>query len=306
MRRFIGPVEALFLVVVLVGFIVSPNFLTVFNIDSVLHQAAILGILAIGQFFVIVSGGFDLSVGALVALTTMVTASSLAQWGSGGVLIAIVVGLAMGALSGVAVTWARIPPFVATLGVMGVARGLAFTISNEGILIDDPTLLWLDNAGVGPVPLVAVLWLVLALLAWILMSKTRPGTYLYAVGGNEDTARLAGIPIGRIRMAAYVLSGGLAGIAGVLFAARSHSGSPGIASGWELDSIAAIVIGGVGLFGGSGHVLRAMLGVLVYLMLTNVMNLAGVDTYLQTVLKGLLILAAVSIPALVNARRRSA
>jgi ribose/xylose/arabinose/galactoside ABC-type transport system permease subunit len=208
----------------------------------------------------------------------------------------------MGLLSGLAVTVGHIPPFVATLGVLGIARGLAFTVSNQGIIITDQTILDINEGKVGPLPLVAIIWAVVVAAVWALLRLTRTGTYIFAIGGNADSARLAGVPVARIQLTAYVLSGCLAGLAGILFAARSSSGSPGIGSGWELDTIAAVVIGGVSLFGGSGSLPRAMLGVLIYLMLTNVMNLANVDTYVQNVLKGTLILAAVTIPALVQHR----
>lgn len=296
-------VEALFLLVLLMGFIASPNFLTTFNLDSLLRQAAILGVLAVGQYVVIVSGGFDLSVGAVVALTGMVTARTISEVGLLSVPLAVAVGAAMGLLSGLAVTFGRIPSFVATLGVLGIARGLAFTVSNQGIVITDPTILNINKTSFGPVPLVALIWLAVAGLVFAFLHLTRTGTYVFAIGGNAGSARLAGVPVTRIRVIAYVLSGCTAGLAGVLFAARSSSGSPGIANGWELDSIAAVLIGGVSLSGGSGRLPRAMLGVLIYLVLTNIMNLANVDSYVQNVLKGVLILAAVTIPAL--ARRRS-
>jgi ribose/xylose/arabinose/galactoside ABC-type transport system permease subunit len=307
MRRTVSgrAVEGLFLLVVLMGFIASPNFLTTFNIDSLLHQAAILGVLAVGQYVVILSGGFDLSVGAVVALTGMVTAQTVSGIGLLSVPLAMVVGGAMGLLSGIAVTVGRIPPFVATLGVLGIARGLAFTVNNQGIVITEPALLDLNKASVGPVPLVAVIWVLVAGLVFAFLHLTRTGTYVFAIGGNADSARLAGVPVDRIKVAAYVLSGCLAGLAGVLFAARSSSGSPGIASGWELDSIAAVVIGGVSLFGGSGRLPKAMLGVLIYLMLTNIMNLVDVDAYTQNVLKGALILVVVITQTLVRRGRNT-
>jgi ribose/xylose/arabinose/galactoside ABC-type transport system permease subunit len=295
-------VEGLFILVVLIGFIASPQFLTAFNVDSLLHQAAILGVLAVGQYLVIISGGFDLSVGAVVALTGMVTAKSVTEMGFVSLPLAVAVGGLIGLLSGLAVTVGRIPPFVATLGVLGIARGLAFTVGNQGVIITDETILNINEASFGPIPLVALIWLVVVALVFAFLHLTRTGTYFFAIGGNADSARLAGVPVARIRVLAYVLSGCLAGLAGVLFAARSGSGSPGIAGGWELDSIAAVVIGGVSLFGGSGSLLRAMLGTLIYLMLTNIMNLANVDAYVQNVLKGVLILAAVTIPALVKRR----
>lgn len=295
-------VEGLFLLVLLVGFIASPNFFTTFNMESLLHQAAILGVLSVGQYVVIVSGGFDLSVGAVVALTGMVTATTVDEVGLLSVPLAVAVGGAMGLLSGLAVTLGRIPPFVATLGVLGIARGLAFTVGNQGVVITDSAILNINQASVGPVPLSALIWLAVVGLVLAFLHLTRTGTYLFAIGGNADSARLAGVPVTRIKLIAFVLSGCLAGLAGVLFAARSSSGSPGIANGWELDSIAAVLIGGVSLFGGSGKLTRAMLGVLIYLVLTNIMNLTNIDTYVQNVLKGALILTAVTVPVLMRRR----
>jgi ribose/xylose/arabinose/galactoside ABC-type transport system permease subunit len=297
-------VEILFLAVILLGYIASPNFLTAFNVNSLLQQAAVLGILALGQAIVIISGGFDLSVGSVLALCTMVTASTIGEFGMLALPIAIVAGAAMGALSGIAVTWGRIPPFVATLAVLGVARGFAFVIDNQGIVIADPALLALNSVRLGPVPLIAVIWVVMVALAALVLKFTRTGTHWYAVGGNADSARLAGVRVGWVRFQAFLLSGALAGLAGVLFAARSSSGSPGIASGWELDTIAVVVIGGVSLFGGAGSVVRVALGVLIYLMLTNIMNLVNIDTYAQNVLKAVLILAAVTIPLAIRNRGR--
>jgi len=296
-------VEGLFLLVVLIGFIASPKFLTTFNLDSLLHQAAILGVLAVGQYVVVVAGGFDLSVGAVVALTGMVTARTAGEIGLLSVPLAMVVGGVMGLLSGLAVTIGRIPPFVATLAVLGIARGLAFTVGNQGIVITEPAILDVNDAALGPIPAVALVWIVVAGLVYAFLHLTRSGTYVFAIGGNADSARLAGVPVARVKVGVYVLSGCLAGLAGTLFAARSGSGSPGIANGWELDSIAAVVIGGVSFFGGSGRLPRAMLGVLIYLMLTNIMNLVNVDAYVQNVLKGALILAAVTVPLLIRRRR---
>ncbi|WP_251454081.1 ABC transporter permease [Microbacterium sp. Marseille-Q6648] len=309
--RYLGRhlVEILFLVVVLLGYIASPNFLTEFNVYGLLQQASVLGLLALGQAVVIISGGFDLAVGSVLALSTMVTAVTISDLGLLSVPVAIGAGAAMGAISGIAVTWGRIPPFVATLAVLGIARGLAFSIDNQGIIITDANLLALNATRFGPVPLSAVIWVLMVVLVAAMLRFTRTGTHLYAVGGDIDSARLAGVRVGWVRFKAFLLSGALAGLAGVLFAARSSSGSPGIAVGWELDTIAIVVIGGVSLFGGSGSVVRVALGALIYLMLTNIMNLVNVDTYAQNVLKAILILAAVTIPLMVKnrgARRGSA
>jgi ribose/xylose/arabinose/galactoside ABC-type transport system permease subunit len=287
---------------VLTGFIASPNFLTSFNLQGLLSQAAVLGILAIGQYVVIVAGGFDLSVGAVAATSSMVVASTLGDMGLLGILLAIASGALLGLLSGFSVTWGRIPAIVATLGVTGIAQGVAFTISNRGIVITDPTFMKINSTSFGFVPLLFVIWAVLAAVVYAVLRLTRTGLYFFAIGGNADSARLAGVPVARVQVTAFALSGMLAGVAGVLFAARASSGLPGLGVGWELDTIAAVVIGGVSLYGGSGNLIKAMIGVLTYLMITNVMNLADVDSYLQSVLKGLLILAAVAVPAVLRRR----
>ncbi|MEW1986722.1 ABC transporter permease [Pseudarthrobacter oxydans] len=298
-------VEGLFILVVLIGLIASPDFLTPFNIDSLLRQAAVVGILAIGQYLVIVSGGFDLSVGAVVALTSISLAAMVSEMGELAIPVAVLIGASMGLLSGLAVTVGRIPPFVATLGVLGIARGLAFTVSTQGIVVTNQFLTTLNKASVLGIPLVAIIWLVVIASVYALLHTTRVGTYIFAIGGNPDSARLAGVPVARVQLTTYILSGSLAGLAGVLFVARSSSGSPGVAGGWELDTIAAVVIGGVSLFGGSGNLLRAMLGVLIYIMLTNIMNLLNVDAYLQNVLKGALIFMAVAAFAIAQRRNQT-
>ncbi|MCW2510814.1 MAG: Monosaccharide transporter rane protein family [Modestobacter sp.] len=295
-------VEILFLAVVITGFVASPNFLTSFNLQGLLSQAAVLGILAIGQYIVIVAGGFDLSVGAVAAVSSMVVASTLGDLGVLGILLAIASGAALGLLSGLAVTVGRIPPIVATLGVAGIAQGVAFTISNRGIVITDSAFMTLNSTSFGFVPLLFVIWAVLVAVVFAFLRLTRTGLYFFAIGGNADSARLAGVPVARVQMTAFALSGMLAGAAGVLFAARANSGLPGLGVGWELDTIAAVVIGGVSLYGGQGNLVKAMIGVLTYLMITNVMNLADVDSYLQNVLKGVLILAAVAAPAVLRRR----
>jgi len=297
-------VETLFVVVVCLGYIASPNFLTEFNVYGLLQQSAVFGILALGQAVVIISGGFDLAVGSVIALCTMVTATTIGGIGLLSVPVAILAGAAMGALSGIAVIWARIPPFVATLAVLGIARGLAFSLDDQGVIIADPAFLAMNSLRFGPVPFSAVVWVIVVAIVAAILRFTRTGLHWFAVGGNADSARLAGVRIGWVRFQAFLLSGALAGLAGVLFAARSSSGSPGIAVGWELDTIAIVVIGGVSLFGGSGSVVRVALGALIYLMLTNIMNLVNIDTYAQNVLKAVLILAAVTVPLVVNDRIR--
>jgi ribose/xylose/arabinose/galactoside ABC-type transport system permease subunit len=273
----------------------SPLFLTPLNLENLLRQSAIIGLLAIGQFLVILTGGFDLSVGAVLALSSVL----VAQLSATSLPLALLAGVAAGALlglaNGLAVTRGRIPPFVATLAMLGIARGLAFAVSENSVTLRDATLRALNAGVIGFVPALALVWLLIAALVAAFLQLTPMGLHIYAVGGREETARLAGVDVARTKLLVYTLAGCLAGVAGILFAARSSSGMPHVGAGWELDSIAAVVIGGVSLAGGRGSLAKAMAGVLVYMAIRNLMNLLGMDPYFQDMLKAGIILAAVGL-----------
>jgi ribose/xylose/arabinose/galactoside ABC-type transport system permease subunit len=273
----------------------SPLFLTPLNLENLLRQSAIIGLLAIGQFLVILTGGFDLSVGAVLALSSVL----VAQLSATSLPLALLAGVGAGALLGLAnglvVTRGRIPPFVATLAMLGIARGLAFAVSENSVTLRDATLRALNAGVIGFVPALALVWLLIAALVAAFLQLTPMGLHIYAVGGREETARLAGVDVARTKLLVYTLAGCLAGVAGILFAARSSSGMPHVGAGWELDSIAAVVIGGVSLAGGRGSLAKAMAGVLVYMAIRNLMNLLGMDPYFQDMLKAGIILAAVGL-----------
>jgi ribose/xylose/arabinose/galactoside ABC-type transport system permease subunit len=273
----------------------SPLFLTPLNLENLLRQSAIIGLLAIGQFLVILTGGFDLSVGAVLALSSVL----VAQLSATSLPLALLAGVGAGALlglaNGLAVTRGRIPPFVATLAMLGIARGLAFAVSENSVTLRDATLRALNAGVIGFVPALALVWLLIAALVAAFLQLTPMGLHIYAVGGREETARLAGVDVARTKLLVYTLAGCLAGVAGILFAARSSSGMPHVGAGWELDSIAAVVIGGVSLAGGRGSLAKAMAGVLVYMAIRNLMNLLGMDPYFQDMLKAGIILAAVGL-----------
>lgn len=282
---------------------VSPTFLTEVNIRNVLNQASILGILASAQFLVVLIGGFDLSVAAVMALSSVVFASLAPTSIPLGAAAGLAAGGALGLLNGIAITFGRVTPLIATLGVMGIARGFAFVVSEKSVSIPRDllaagrTFYWIFSAPV-------ITWLVIAVvLAWVL-NYTRFGRNLYAIGGNERSARLAGIPVRTREITVYALSGVLSAFAGLLLVMRTSSGVPHVGEGWELDAIAAIVIGGAKLFGGEGNILKAMLGVIIYQMITNVMNLAGLDPFYQDIVKAIVIVVVVSISVMRS--RRSA
>lgn len=281
--------------------ILSPTFLTEINIRNVLNQASIIGILACAQFLVVLIGGFDLSVAAVMALSSVIFASIAPTSIPLGMAAALAAGGALGLLNGIAITLGRVTPLIATLGVMGIARGFAFVVSEKSVSVPRNLLAAGRNAyWIFSVPVIT--WFIIALvLAWVL-TYTRFGRNLYAIGGNERSARLAGIPVIKREIAVYGLSGLLSALAGLLLVMRTSSGVPHVGEGWELDAIAAIVIGGARLFGGEGNILKAMLGVIIYQMIANVMNLAGLDPFYQDIVKAVVIVVVVSISVMRSRR----
>ena len=294
-----------FVILLLIGAVAalaSPVFLTPGNLSNLLTQSALLGILSVSQFLVVVSGGFDLSVAAVMALSSVVLAHNAAIGLVPAALLAMTVGLGCGLFNGIVVTIGRVQPLIATLAMMGIARGLAFAISERSILVRDPLLETLRNIG-GFLSLPTMIWFAVVIVAAIGLRTTRQAVHVYAVGGNEQTARLAGVAVNAVKLGVFAISGLLSGIAGVVLVIRSSSGVPLGGIGWELDSIASIVIGGTNLFGGEGRLMRAMAGVLIYQMIANIMNLAGVDPYYQNILRAAVIIVAVGLSIL---RQRAA
>lgn len=276
----------------LVASLASPAFLTMGNIGSLLSQSALLGVLATAQFLVVVSGGFDLSVAAVMALASLVFAANIGLGAGPAALLAVGAGGLCGLFNGIVIARGRVQPLIATLAMMGIARGLALSISERSILVSDPVVAALRSV-TAPISVPTLVWIAVMALATLWLAVTRPARHLYAVGGNEQTARLAGVPVGQVKIGIYTASGLLSGLAGIMLVIRSSSGVPLGGMGWELDTIAAIVIGGTNLFGGEGRLLRAMMGVLIYQMIANIMNLSGVDPYYQDIVRAGVIVAAV-------------
>lgn len=274
----------------------NPYFLTVPNLVNVVRQVSINGILALGVTLVLLTGGVDLSLGSVLALAGVV-AASVAHPNQYPVVVpcvaGILAGFVCGTLNGALVTKGRVAPFVVTLGMMTVARGLALVLSSGRPVSNlDPlfTRLGGDLFGV-PIP-VAVL-AVLAVVIHVFLKNIRLGRYIYAVGGNEDAARASGINVDRVKMFAYAVCGALAGVAGVVLSARITTGQPNAGVGYELDAIAAVVIGGTSLSGGVGGVGGTILGVLLMGVINNGLDLMNVTSYYQAVVKGIIIIGAV-------------
>jgi ABC-type sugar transport system ATPase subunit/ribose/xylose/arabinose/galactoside ABC-type transport system permease subunit len=270
------------------------DFLTWLNLGNLLSQSAMLGILSIGQFLVVVVGGFDLSVAAVMAFSSVLIARYAGTNLGLAVSLALIASLACGLVNGLSVTKGRVQPLIATLAMMGVARGLAFTVSEKGLLVSNSLLAHFSSPS-GGLSAPTLIWFFLVAVFWLLLRQTRFGLHVYAIGGGETTSHLAGINETRIKLTIYALSGLVSGIAGLVLVLRTTSGAPTVGTGWELDTIAAIVIGGTRLFGGEGSLLKAMAGVLIYQIIANFMNLTGLDPFYQSIVRALLIIFAVGL-----------
>jgi ribose/xylose/arabinose/galactoside ABC-type transport system permease subunit len=278
----------------------NPNFLSETNLRNVSRQTAILGIVACGQTMVILSGGFDLSAGMVIGLISVVASMVLAEFGLWpGVLAGLAFGLAIGAFNGVLVAKAKLPAFIATLAMFSVARGLALILSGGMPITDLP--LSFSYLGAGQfltIPIPALIAGAVFVLCALLMKRTSFGRYVYSMGGNEDAAVYAGVPVARYKIAVWALHGMLVGLAAVVLTSRAVSGHATLGEGMELESIAATVIGGTALGRGRGGIFNTFLGVLAMGILTNGLNLINVSTYYQMVAIGVIIAGAVYIDQL--------
>jgi ribose/xylose/arabinose/galactoside ABC-type transport system permease subunit len=281
--------------------ILSPSFLAVDNFVNVALQIAIYGILAVGMTLVIITGGIDLSVGSLVALSAVAAAAVMEKLSgqpqlSIGLAVALGIGLGLvaGAFSGLMISRLRVPPFIVTLALMTIGRGLAFILTG-GFSIGNLPLGFgfLGRGHVGPIPTPVLTMALVFVGGYLLLSKSQYGRYLYAIGGNEEASRLSGIDTKKVIQRVYLINGGLAGLAGITLASRLGAGVPNSGLQYELDVIAAVVVGGTSLMGGTGSVMGTFWGTVFIGILNNGLNLANVDPYTQKVALGVVILLAV-------------
>lgn len=288
------------------------NFLTPRVISSLLLDNAYLLILAVGMTFVILTGGIDLSVGAVMAFTGMLGASLLRDGLPSGLVVPVMllIGAAMGLAVGIMVQFFDVQPFIASLAAMFAARGLAFMVSLSSIRVEDQSILWLQSTRIQaepgswfitPTGIIAILVVIVGAL---LLAYTRFGRTIYAIGGNEQSARLMGLPVVRTKLLAYVLSGVCAGLAGVVFTAYTGASYPLNGIGTELDTIAAVVIGGTLLTGGSGYVLGSMVGVFVYGTIKTAISFLGAEQSWTRITIGALLLLFVVVQRVIVARSR--
>jgi ribose/xylose/arabinose/galactoside ABC-type transport system permease subunit len=294
--RRVGVFAALILLVIAASML-SDRFLSVPNLLNILRQVAIVGILAIGMTFVILTKGIDLSVGSLLGISVVLYAGLLENYS---MVVAIPVGLGAamlaGLVNGIGVAWARIPPFIMTLGMLSFARGLAFIYTGgTPIPILNESFYDLGNGYVAGIPIPSLILLAVLAVSAIVLSLTAFGRSVYGIGSNEEAARLSGVPVNLYKILVYVISGLVSGLAGLVYASQLSIGTPIAGQGYELDAIAAVVVGGTSLFGGKGTVAGTFIGTLIIGVLANILNLTGVDPYVQQLFKGALIVIAVYV-----------
>lgn len=275
----------------------SDIFLSQNNLINILRQVAVNGILAVGMTMIIISGGIDLSVGSIVAVSGYMVASTMHF----GIVPALGLGLLVGALfgliNGLLITKIGIPPFVATLGTMVAGRGIVVVLT-KGYPItpaENATFKALGAGYVGPIPVPVIICVVIFVVFGWIMKRTKIGRYIYAIGSNEEAATFSGVKVDKIRIMVYTLSGILFAIAGIVLTSRLYSSGPLAGSGFEMDAIAAVIIGGTSMMGGEGALSRTVIGVLILGVLSNIFNLLGVPSDYQGILKGLIIVVAVGI-----------
>ena len=303
-RRF-GTVIGL-LVLCAVLWALTPHFLTVSNLLNIAQQTSINAIVAAGMTFVIVSGGIDLSVGSIVALAGVALGVMLQDGQSPLIAIpgAIAVGTGCGLLNGLLVSVGGLPPFIATLGTMSVARGTALVFT-EGRPVSgfDEGFRWLATGTAGFVPAPVLVMLVVYAVAHVILTRTTFGRYVYAIGGNEEATRLSGVAVRFHKTAIYGVSGALSAVAAIVLTARLNSAQPIAGMMYELDAIAATVIGGTSLSGGSGTLVGTLVGALIMGVLRNGLNLLGVSSFLQQIVIGGVIVGAVLVDTLLKRHR---
>ncbi len=301
---------ALVILLVLIGVfaLLSDHFLTVDNGVNILRQYSVPAILAVGQTLVIVSAGIDLSVASTAALSGCVMGVAFAQWGwpePVALLLGLAAGFAVGAFNGFVITRLRVPDFIATLGAFTGVRGIALLVT-AGLPVPDYTrsvegrtipssVSTLGADSVFGIPLIAIVAAVCAVVGWFILSRTKLGRSAYAIGGNREAARVSGIRVGRVKLWIYIVSGLMAAIGGFMLTGRQDSANALMGEGMELQSIAAVVVGGTNLFGGDGTIGGTMIGVLIIGVLSNGLNIVGVADFWQRVVSGFIIVAVVAI-----------
>ncbi|WP_283682126.1 ABC transporter permease [Parablautia sp. Marseille-Q6255] len=298
-------------ILIIVFSIFGNNFLTQKNLLNLLRTCATNCYLAIGVQMAIILAGIDLTGGALAALSGVMTVAAFQWWGMPvqiAVVLGVLIGLVIGFLNGFIVAYTGIHPFVVTLAMQSICRGTAYLVANGSPVTayGNDAFAVIGQGSLGPVPLPVIYMIIFLVLDFLFLNKTKTGRYIYAVGGNEVSARFSGINVKKIKILVWTISGILAGFCGVVLASRLASGQPATGEGYETDAIAAAVLGGTSFFGGTGSVGGLLIGVLIIGLISNGLNLMHVNSYWQFVLKGIIIIAAVYVDMMKQRKQNSA
>lgn len=286
------------LIMIVIFSLASPNFFQWSNIKGILLATAVNGILALGATFVIITAGIDLSVGTVMTLSAVMTGVFITFWGLP-IPVGVIGGLATGSLAGLIngtiIAKMRIPPFVATLGMLYIAKGLSLVISGlKPIYFSDaPLFTQISMGSILGIPAAVLIFFAAALIAHLVLTKTVLGRYTFALGSNEEATRLSGVNVDKWKMAVYTLAGLFSGLAGVVIAARLNSAQPALGAGYELEAIAAVVIGGTSLSGGEGTIMGTVIGAFVISVLTNGLRILSIPQEWQIVVTGAIVILAV-------------
>jgi ribose transport system permease protein len=295
-----------FILLCIVMTILSPIFLTTANIINVLQQISINAIIAVGMTFVLLLGGIDLSVGAIVAFTGLIMAILMKDCGIN-LWVAIIIGMIgaslLGYINGFLIAKFKLPPFIATLGMLSIARGAAYTISNGQPIYSFPEEFLMISGKIWIIPIPLIIMLVVFFAAWYILKYTKLGRYTYAIGGNETASILSGINEKRYKKIVYTISGICCGISSVLLTSKLDAAVPVAADGYELDAIAAVVIGGTSMMGGEGKLVGTFIGALIIGVISNGLNLLSIAQGPQRMVKGAIIVIAVTIDVIRKNRR---
>ncbi|PJW13267.1 ribose ABC transporter permease [Geobacillus sp. Manikaran-105] len=294
----LGPLIGLFLLCIVLS-ILSDDFLTMDNWLNLLRQVSINALIAFGMTFVILTGGIDLSVGSVLALSSAITAGMMAQGMNGfvAILVGLLAGMVMGVLNGVIITKGKVAPFIATLATMTAFRGLTLVYTDgrpiTGFASDDIMFQMIGRGYFFGIPVPIILMLTVYIALYVVLKKTTFGRHTYAIGGNEEASRLSGLRVDRLKIYVYALTGALSALAGLILTSRLNSAQPTAGTAYELDAIAAVVLGGTSLSGGRGWIFGTLVGALIIGVLNNGLNLLNVSSFYQQVIKGAVILLAV-------------
>lgn len=287
--------------------IMSNRFLTPDNIFNVLRQVSIVGIIAVGMTFIMLTGGIDLSVGSVSGFAAVGAAMLMTKAGVHPVLAAVLMclcGVGLGLASGFFISKLGVPPFIATLGMMVSIRGLAYIITGGlPVFGFDKSYTQLGQGYVGPIPIPVLIMAAVFIFGIIFLVKTRPGRHIYGVGGNEEASRLSGVNVAKTKFLVYAVGGFMSALAGLVILARTNSGQPNAGEGYEMDVITAVVLGGVSMSGGQGKLYMVIIGVLIMGILQNGMTMLGISEFVQQFVRGMVLIAAVAFDSFIKAQK---